>query len=273
MVPIPLSVLTLYADLVQQVETASRDEATVVATEVKGRRYLRLQRWVGASRTVEHLGRADDPGVIARAEAAAAEMPSRAERRRLVSALRRLLPAPSPALGKVLDAVAASGLFERGAVLVGTAAYGCYSPLVGAALPAASLMTQDAALATADLALAGDASDETMEVILRRADPTFASVPGLDGRAPPSRFRNRAGFVVDLLTPSAAVGREPDAAPSPRGRSGSDAAARLAHDGPRPRPRTARRRGACARAPAGPLRRPQAPRRPETGRGRAAETP
>ena len=40
-----------------------------------------------------------------------------------------------------------------------------------------------------------------MEVILRRADPTFASVPGLDGRAPPSRFRNRAGFVVDLLTP------------------------------------------------------------------------
>jgi hypothetical protein len=210
--PIPLSVLTLYADLVQQVETASRDEATVVATEVKGVRYLRLQRWVGASRTVEHLGRADDPDVVARADAAGAEMPRRAERRRLVSALRRLLPAPGAALGKVLDALAASGLFERGAVLVGTAAYGCYAPLVGVALPAQALSTQDADLATADLAHAGDEPIETMEAILRRADPTFAPVPGLDGRAPPSRFRNRAGLLVDLLTPRL---RRTDANPMP----------------------------------------------------------
>lgn len=199
--PVPLSVLTLYADLVQQVETASRDEATVVATTVRGQRYLRLQRWVGTTRTIEHLGRADNPEVAARALGATAEMGRRAERRKLVAALRRLIPGPMAKLGKVLDAFADAGLFERGAVLVGTAAFQCYSPVVGAALPAAALTTQDADLATADLALAGDNAEATMTTILHRADPTFASVPGLDGRALPSRFRSRDGFLVDLLTP------------------------------------------------------------------------
>jgi hypothetical protein len=40
-----------------------------------------------------------------------------------------------------------------------------------------------------------------MEQILRRADPTFASVPGLDPRRPPSQFRAADGSMVDLMTP------------------------------------------------------------------------
>ena len=121
---IPLNIQTLYADLQQQVAMASRDEATVVATTIAGIRYLRLQRWVGASRVVEHLGRADDPEVVARADAAQAEMARRQDRRRLVSTLRRLIPGPATTLGKVLDTVSHAGLFRRGAVLVGTAAVG-----------------------------------------------------------------------------------------------------------------------------------------------------
>lgn len=199
--PIPLSVLTLYADLMQQVETASADEATVVSTTVNGQHYLRLQRWVGAKRRVEHLGRADDPAVRARANAATTEMARKAERRKLVSALRRLVPAPNAKLGKVLDAVADAGLFRGGAVLVGTGAFQCYPPIVGSVLPAAALTTQDADLATADLALASDDAGATMLTILQRADPTFSPVPGLDGRAPPARFRSHDGFLVDLLTP------------------------------------------------------------------------
>lgn len=198
---IPLNIQTLYADLQQQVELASSDEATVVATTIGGSRYLRLQRWVGASRTVEHLGRADDPAVIARAEAARAEMARRQERRRLVSTLRRLIPGPAATLGKVLDTVSHAGLFRRGAVLVGTAAYQCYPPLLGALLPSATVMTQDADLATADLALGGETADDSMLAILLRADDSFATLPGLDPKAPPARFRNRDGFVVDLLTP------------------------------------------------------------------------
>ncbi|WP_439497425.1 GSU2403 family nucleotidyltransferase fold protein [Bosea sp. (in: a-proteobacteria)] len=198
---IPLNIQTLYADLQQQVANASSDEATVVATTIGGIRYLRLQRWVGASRTIEHLGRADDPDVIARAEAARAEMARRQERRRLVSTLRRLIPGPSPALGRVLDAFAHAGLFRRGAVLVGTAAYQAYAPLLGAILPAATVMTQDADLATADLALTGDVEGDSMLTILRRAASSFSALPGLVSKAPPSRFRDGEGFVVDLLTP------------------------------------------------------------------------
>lgn len=140
---IPLNIQTLYADLIQQVETASCDEATVVTTTVKGIRYIRLQRWVGTTRTVEHLGRADDPDIQARAESARREAGRRAERRTTVSALRRLLPGPTPKLGKVLDATAHAGLFEGGAVLIGTAAYQCYSPVVGVRLPSGSLTTND----------------------------------------------------------------------------------------------------------------------------------
>lgn len=198
---IPLNIQTLYADLQQQVETASSDEATVVATTVAGIRYLRLQRWVGASRTVEHLGRADDPDALARAETARAEMARREERRRLVAALRRLIPGPTAALGKVADAIAHAGLFRRGAVLVGTAAYQCYPPLLGAVLPAATVMTQDLDLATADLALGTEVEGDGMLAILRRAAPSFSAVPGLDPKAPPARFRDAQGFVVDLLTP------------------------------------------------------------------------
>ena len=198
---IPLNIQTLYADLQQQVEMASRDEATVVTTMVGGIGYLRLQRWVGARRTIEHLGRADDPEVIARASAAKSEMARRQERRRLVSTLRRLIPGPTSTLGKVLDSVSHAGLFRRGAVLVGTAAYQCYPALVGAILPSATVMTQDADLATADLALSGDIESDSMLAILQRADSSFSALPGLDPKALPARFRNRESFVVDLLTP------------------------------------------------------------------------
>jgi hypothetical protein len=198
---IPLNIQTLYADLQQQVETASPDEATVVSTRVSGVEYLRLQRWVGARRMIEHLGRADNPGVMARAAAATSEMGRRRERRRLVSTLRRLIPGPTATLGKVLDCVSHAGLFRRGAVLVGTAAYQCYSPLLGAVLPSATLMTQDADLATADLALEGDIEGDSILAILQRADRSFTGLPGLDAKAPPARFRNAESFVVDLLTP------------------------------------------------------------------------
>ncbi len=211
MEPISLSLLTLYAELAQQVASAAED-GTVVTTNIKGIAYLRLQRWVGSSRTIQHLGRADDPEVQERAAAAAREMQRRQERRRLVSLLAREIPTPLPMLAKVLDAMQSAGLFRRGAVLVGTAAYQCYPPIIGYRLDAASLMTQDADLATADLAISGEDAGESMLSILQRADPDFASVPGLDSRAPPARFRNRRGFVVDLLTPQR---RRTDANPMP----------------------------------------------------------
>lgn len=211
MEPLSLTLQTVYADLAQRLDAASQDEATITETEIGGIRYLRLQHWVGETRVSEHLGRADDPEIAARAAKVEAEMAQREERRALVSLLRRAIPGPSPALGKVLDALAFAGLFRRGAVLIGTAAYQCFPPLVGHVLPSAAMMTQDADLATADLALSAETAREEgepdrrrkrdLESILRWADKSFAAVPGLDPRSPPSRFRAANGFLVDLVTP------------------------------------------------------------------------
>ena len=220
MAPLPLNIQTLYADLCQQVQTADPDEATVVETVVANIRYVRLQRWVGATRTIQHLGRADDPAVQAIADRARREMPRRTERRKLVSVLRSFTPGPPAALGRVLDALSQAGLFKRGAILVGTAAYQCYPPLVGATLSASALMTQDADLATPDLTLSGTNEDEHLLTILRRADAGFVSIPGLDPRSPPARFRSPDGFVVDLLTP---LRKRSDRNPMPLSRLGAGA--------------------------------------------------
>lgn len=121
------------------------------------------------------------------------------------------MPAPVRALAQVLDALSDAGLLRQ-AVLVGTSAHQrCPAPL-GHLLPAAGLITQDADLATASLAIAADGDGETMESILKRADPTFRAVPGLAPAAPPSHLRSAPGFVVDLLTPQY---RRTDANPMP----------------------------------------------------------
>jgi hypothetical protein len=108
-------------------------------------------------------------------------------------------------MGAILDAVAYAGLFNAGAVLVGTAAYMASESLIGSRLPSPTLMTGDVDLATASLALSA-APPERLETILRRADPTFEGVPQLDPRAPPSRFRNAEGYLVDLIAPTRSRG-------------------------------------------------------------------
>ncbi len=160
------------------------------------------QRPVGATRADVFIGRKDDPETQARAEEMRQGMALAKERRALVAMLRKHgLASPIRILGETLDAVAQAGLFTNGAVLVGTAAYMLYEPLVGRRLPAPTLMTGDLDLATASLALTAD-PPESIEAILRRVDSSFTGVPQLDPRAPPSRFRNTDGFLVDLIAPT-----------------------------------------------------------------------
>ncbi len=226
---IPLNVLTLYADLLQKVQTAPASGSVYVQT-IKGHPYAYMRRQVGETRVDTMLGRADAATTQARMRELQRENEARKERRKIVSTLRHLVPGPTHDLGKVLHAVADAGLFARGAILVGTAAYQCYAPVVGFALPSSALITQDADLATASLALsAHDDGDDrqgdddrdgraatklSMETILRRADRTFVSLPGLDRRAPPSRYRSASGFLVDLLTPRLRR-TDPDPVPLP----------------------------------------------------------
>lgn len=199
--PIPLPLRTLYADLVQQVHGVVERPASLYVRAIKGVRYIYAKRPVGAVRRDHFIGRADDPAAIDRALLIEQENGAARARSTLVSTLRRAgIPSPITALAQVLDTLEDAGLLRQ-AVVVGTAAYQCYSAPVGHRLPASAMTTQDADLATASLAISAVDAGERLETILKRADPTFRPLPGLDRTAPPSHFRAASGFVVDLLTP------------------------------------------------------------------------
>lgn len=199
--PIPLPLQTLYADLVQQVHAVVERPASLYRREIKGVAYIYAKRTAGVTRRDLFLGRADDPSALDRSTVIEQENAAAKARSSLVSALRRAgIPSPTAALAQVLDTLEEAGLLRQ-AVVVGTAAYQCYSAPVGHMLPASAMTTQDADLATASLAISSIDANETLEAILRRADPSFRPLPGLDRAAPPSHFRSASGFVVDLLTP------------------------------------------------------------------------
>jgi hypothetical protein len=195
------TIQTLYADLVQQVHSNIEKPGTVYIQKQKGRDYLYVKRRVGNVYRDTAIGRADNPAAIQRAEKISAEQKNTKDRRRIVRTLRDGgVPTPTRMLGNVLDVMSDAGLFDN-AVLIGTAAYICYSPIIGVALPSGVLMTQDADLATASLAISGDAEGDTMLDILKRADETFRPIPALKRGAPSSSFKSQTGFIVDLLTP------------------------------------------------------------------------
>lgn len=194
------SVLTLYAELLQQLETAPEAGSVYRRTTGHGE-YIYAKVPVGAVRTDRFIGKAGDPLAEARAASLQQGSALAGERRGLIAMLRRArLATPDRTMGTILDALAQAGLFEAGAVLVGTAAFLLSEPLVGRRLPSATLMTGDVDVAAASLALASS-PPERFEDILHRADPTFAGVPQLDPGAPPSRYRSASGYLVDVLTP------------------------------------------------------------------------
>jgi hypothetical protein len=198
---IPPAVLTLFADLLQQVETAPA-AGSVYRRSLEGGEYIYAKVPVGAGRIDQFIGKSGDPDAEGRAQSFKTGAELATQRRRIAAMLRHQgLAAPGRIMGAVLDALAHAGLFRAGAVLVGTAAYLVSEPLVGRRLPSPTLMTGDVDLATASLALTA-APPERLETILRRADPTFEGIPQLDRQAPPSRFRNGGGYLVDLVTPT-----------------------------------------------------------------------
>jgi hypothetical protein len=192
---------TLFAELVQQVAANDRG-GTVYTRERDSIHYYYAKIPVGQDRVDAFIGKVADPSAKQRAETLRRGMAQARNRRKLVSILKREgFAAPQKTIGATLDAIAYSGLFGAGAVLIGTGAYMMSEALVGHFLPAPTLMTGDLDLATADLALTAE-PPEPFEAILKRGDPTFRSVMQLDPRKPPSRFTTADGFLVDLIAPT-----------------------------------------------------------------------
>lgn len=204
---IGLALSTLYSDLNQRVHSRPTHPGSVFTMKVKGRKYTYAKRQIGKVRRDDYVGPTNEPETLKTVERIKQAQEQAREDRRTISLLKRSgIPAPNTQLGRVLDALSDAGVFAD-ATLVGTAAYQCYSPIIGYALPRPTLMTNDADLATARLALTALPENETIHDVLMRADPTFIPIPPLSSKtAPPSAFRSADGFMVDLVTQRRARG-------------------------------------------------------------------
>ena len=193
--PIPLNLMTLYADLAQNIDLL---DATPGSIATKKRKYVYVTRKDGSARVERYLGVADDPAVedeVARIRQAAEH--AKALRNTVTMLKQGRIAAPSLVLGRILEVLANAGLFKRGMTLVGTAAYQTYSCVLGAYLPSSALMTNDIDLSVAEFVASDE--EEDIESILKRADPTFKPHWGAEDRLP-RVFRSSNGFSVDILT-------------------------------------------------------------------------
>lgn len=191
--------LTLFADLRQRVEEAPLAGSTYERTR-DGFDYIYAKVPVGTSRIDSFIGRSDDATAQEQARQLKRGMELRAEHRKTVSLLRSAgFASISPIIGAILDSIAHAGLFNNGAVLIGTTAYMLSEANVGAFLPEPTLMTGDVDLATASLRLHSEPPEPMLD-ILRRADSSFEPVMQIDPTQPASRFISGRHFFVDLVT-------------------------------------------------------------------------
>lgn len=223
---------TLYAQLL---EAALADEAArigVFATglpverTVRNTRYLYWQlRSVDGTLRQVYLGPADDETARALRDALVVRKRQRAE---AVADLRGLTAAYVASGGahhqgshfKIVDALARAGVFQAGAVLVGSHAFVSIGAALGISWSSDTAATADVDLCRDDLPAV--ACDELQKLdlpgALARIDPSFFLVPELDLRAPSTSLKSRrSGVKVDLLT----VARTPrDHGPRPIDRLG-----------------------------------------------------
>lgn len=126
------------------------------------------------------------------------------ERRRIASSLRRSgLPAPLRFDGAVLDALQKAGVFQAGAVLVGSMAYQTFSGLIGVRLDGNLMQTGDIDIAQQAglmMHVAPAVDTNRLQDLLARVDPSFG--PIFD-RANPGHhlgYINAAAYKVEFLT-------------------------------------------------------------------------
>lgn len=107
---------------------------------------------------------------------------------------------PRPA--RVLKAFADAGVFDAGAVLVGTHAFGVLGNLLGARWTGAHLRTADVDVAAVSLVASPERESADAEKALERLEMGFIPVPGLDPRHPSTSFKVRGESLrVDFLAP------------------------------------------------------------------------
>ncbi|MBI4348755.1 MAG: hypothetical protein HY553_18090 [Elusimicrobia bacterium] len=210
--PLPAETRTLYAELLERLlaegarRSVGRAPGTFTTKAVKGERYAYFQYSEPGGKVRQlYLGRQGDA-----LESLAARFKSeRPEFERERADLERLCAQISvgggwsmgPRASRVLKAFADAGVFDAGAVLIGTHAFGLIGNLLGLRLAGASLRTDDVDLAAVSL-LASSGGRADAEAALDRLEMGFLPVPSLDPRRPSTSFKVRGQSLrVDFLTP------------------------------------------------------------------------
>jgi hypothetical protein len=150
----------------------------------------------------------DSPDIRARLEEHKALKEIRRERMDMIRSLRSArLPGPDPLSGKIMSALSEAGAFRLRAVVVGSAAFQTYSPMLGVRFDNAAGQTSDLDIAqfhSISLAVE-DSIPEDFLTTLQAVDERFRAIPSpVDGRRT-LRYSIRRGtqeeYAVDLLSP------------------------------------------------------------------------
>ncbi|HSL84717.1 MAG TPA: GSU2403 family nucleotidyltransferase fold protein [Thermoanaerobaculia bacterium] len=213
---LPDTVHTLYAELLDRAVAAEAETVaqglpppgSFVSKRVKGNTYWYLQRSVAGKGEQRYLGPESPALRVWMDSAREARGEGRADEERRAELVDMLVAGgatpTASAPGRVLEGLAAAGVFRLGAVLVGTQAFLCLANVLGAIFERRHVRTGDVDLAH-DPRIAVAAPEEPpadVPAALRGADPAFFGVPGFDPREPSTSFSVRGRDLrVDLVTP------------------------------------------------------------------------
>ena len=175
--------------------------------KVKGRDYWYMQHTVGNSKRSRYMGTDTEETrrLVERCrQKQDDDRPHRIERERLVATcIATGLHSLTPAEGRVYEVLAQSGLFEAGAVIVGTHAFLHTGNMLCVQWARGMGQTEDIDIAQAQtISVASPPVEMDIKEILLNADKGVLAVPALDSRQPSTQFRLRnQNLTVSMLTP------------------------------------------------------------------------
>ncbi len=221
---LPLETQTLYAELLEHLVGVRAQRSiggltgSFAEKTIKGEKYLYWQASQPGGKTRQfYLGRRTPAlerlvrGLERQQEAIAPDL----ERvQRLAAQLRAGgANAADHASARVVRALAESGLFDAGAVLVGTHAFAVLGNVLGVRWDSGSLRTQDVDVAgtrDADIDVAVPDVEADVPSVLEGLQMGFLPVPPLDAKRPSTPFKIRGQALrVDLLCPKRGAADHP----------------------------------------------------------------
>ena len=207
--PLASSAQIAYADLLDGLYTSAIPGRGIsyFTRKVKGRDYWYMQHTVGNSKRSRYIG-ADTEEIrqlVAKCrQKQDDDKQHRTERERLVATcIATGLHSLTPAEGRVYEVLVQSGLFEAGAVVVGTHAFIHIGNMLCVQWARGMGQTEDIDIAREQtISVATPPVETDIRDILLNADKGVLAVLALDSKQPSTRFRLRnRNLTVSMLTP------------------------------------------------------------------------